>query len=232
MDAIDIYKALSVPPKSALKPITGGRLKGMTDIRPQWRYRAMTEQFGLCGVGWRYTIERTWTEAASTELMAFVTVNLYVKVDGAWSDAIPGTGGSMLIAKESSGPHASDEAYKMATTDALSVAMKMIGVGAAIYEGEDVSKYHRDEQTRQQPPRETKPEPKHEVKDPPKSDVLKKAAETYRAALTRFRDAAPEEVYEVWRARGNAAREEGDAAGLRSMAAQLDTMMANDEVAG
>jgi hypothetical protein len=80
--------------------------------------------------------------------------------------------------------------------------------------------------------RETKPEPKHETKDAPKSDALKKAADLYRAALDRFGNAAPEEVHTVWRERGRTAYMEGDAAGLRAMAAQLDTMMANDEVAG
>ena len=153
---IEIYRALATPPQSALKKITGGRLNGMTDIRPQWRYRAMTEQFGLCGVGWRYTIARQWTEPGPDgEMMAFVDVNLYVKVDGEWSEAIPGTGGSMLIAKESKGLRASDEAYKMATTDALSVAMKMIGVAASVYEGQDISKYSSSEPK----PSETKREP-------------------------------------------------------------------------
>jgi hypothetical protein len=43
---------------------------------------------------------------------------------------------------EKIGPYNSDEAFKMATTDALSVALKMIGVASAIYEGKwDGSKY-------------------------------------------------------------------------------------------
>ena len=39
------------------------------------------------------------------------------------------------MAKESKGPYFSDEAFKMSLTDALSVAMKMLGVGANIYSG-------------------------------------------------------------------------------------------------
>lgn len=141
---IEIFNKLSMPPQSALKQITGGRLKGFTDINPQWRYKAMTDQFGLCGIGWRYEITKQWSEESGTgESMAFVNVLLYVKVNEIWSEAIPGTGGSMLVAKESKGPYASDEAYKMATTDALGVAMKMIGVASAIYEGRwDGSKYN------------------------------------------------------------------------------------------
>jgi hypothetical protein len=48
----------------------------------------------------------------------------------------------MLIVQESAGLHTSDEAYKMATTDALSVAMKQLGVAADIYLGHNnESKY-------------------------------------------------------------------------------------------
>jgi hypothetical protein len=39
----------------------------------------------------------------------------------------------MLIVKESAGLHTSDECYKMAVTDALSVACKVLGMGASIY---------------------------------------------------------------------------------------------------
>ena len=51
----------------------------------------------------------------------------------------------MLIVKERQGMHANDEAYKMATTDALSSAMRMIGMGADVYAGQWTgSKYHRN----------------------------------------------------------------------------------------
>ena len=67
--------------------------------------------------------------------------------DGEWSDAIPGSGGSMFIEKESNGPHTSDEAIKMATTDALSVACKMLGFASDVYAGFwDGSKYNRPEE--------------------------------------------------------------------------------------
>lgn len=51
-------------------------------------------------------------------------------------------GGSKLAIKEKEGVYGSDEGYKMALTDALSVAMKQIGVAADIYAGLwDGSKY-------------------------------------------------------------------------------------------
>ena len=72
--------------------------------------------------------------------MAFCNINLYIKKDGEWSEAIPGTGGAMLVAKESKGLYSSDEAFKMALTDAISVACKAIGMGADVYWDKD-SKY-------------------------------------------------------------------------------------------
>ena len=140
---IEQWNKVCTPPKDALKKITGGRLSGMTDIKPQWRIQIMTETYGLCGVGWRYDIIRKETFTGSDgQIVAVVDINLYVKVDDRWSYAIPGTGGSMLVEKEKAGPHTNDECFKMALTDALSVAMKSIGVASDIYMGLwDGSKY-------------------------------------------------------------------------------------------
>jgi hypothetical protein len=136
-----VWEALSTPPKAALKEIKGGRMKGMTDINPTWRMLAMTKQFGICGIGWKYEITNMRERACKDELMCFVEVNLYVKVNGEWSDAIPGTGGSSLAKNERNGLYVTDEGYKMALTDALSVAMKAIGVASDIYMTFEASKY-------------------------------------------------------------------------------------------
>jgi hypothetical protein len=84
-----------------------------------------------------------WNEVgAGGEICAFVHITLRIKVEDMWSEPIEGIGGSMLVAAEKSGLHTSDEAYKMATTDALSVAMKQLGVAADIYLGNyDGTKY-------------------------------------------------------------------------------------------
>jgi len=145
-DNMKVWNALKEPPATALKKIGGGRLKGMTDINPQWRYQAMTEQFGVCGIGWRYDILESWTENGSDgQICVFAKICLYIWDDGRdkWSGAIPGIGGSMLVAQEKNGLYTSDEAYKMAVTDALSVAMKMLGVAANIYMGLSDSKYEK-----------------------------------------------------------------------------------------
>ena len=143
MENLTIWNAVERPPSEALKPIRAGRLKGKSDISPQWRMKALTEQFGPCGIGWRYEITKLWTEPGDNgQVFAFAMVNLYYKHEGEWSEAVPGIGGSMLVVNESKGPYSSDEAFKMAVTDALSVAMKALGVAAAIYSGLwDGSKY-------------------------------------------------------------------------------------------
>ena len=94
---LDIYNAFRTPPKEALKKINGGRMNGKTDINPMWRIKALTEQFGPCGIGWKYEITRQWLEAgADGEVSAFCNILLYYKSGDAWSGGIPGTGEAPL----------------------------------------------------------------------------------------------------------------------------------------
>lgn len=155
MEAIQIYKKLSQPPKTALRQITAGDLKGKTDINPQWRYEAMTETFGLVGIGWKYEIQKLWTEpGANGETLAFAQVAVFVRAPDTkeWSEAIVGIGGSKLINRFSQGPKSNDEGYKMAVTDAFSTSLKMIGVAADIYAGKwDGSKYNETPEQTQAP---------------------------------------------------------------------------------
>ena len=155
------WLAVAKPTGIALKTITGGRLKGMTDVNPQWRYKAMTETYGLCGIGWKYTVDKKWLEPTVDGIVAaFVDVSLYIKDGDMWSDPIPGSGGSLFVALESGGLHPSDEAFKMATTDALSVAMKMIGVASEVYEGRwDGSKYNESDNCTGSPLPAPRPQP-------------------------------------------------------------------------
>ena len=48
-----IYDKVRQVPAEAKKTIAGGRLKGYTDINPQWRIEMLTDLFGPCGSGWR-----------------------------------------------------------------------------------------------------------------------------------------------------------------------------------
>lgn len=146
MGNLDLWNKVREVPASAQKPIVGGRLKGMTDINPMWRQKTLTEQFGVCGFGWKYEItEKRLEQGGNDEVAAFVDINLYIKIDGEWSEPIPGTGGSSFIAKESKGLYTSDECFKMALTDAISVACKALGFGADVYWDKDTSKYDRQQ---------------------------------------------------------------------------------------
>lgn len=141
-------------PADALKEIRAGRLKGMSDINPMWRMKRLTEIFGPVGFGWKYTIERQWAEAYGQEVKVFCNISLFIRDPETheWSDAIPGVGGSAVVSSEKNGPYVNDEAYKMALTDALSIAMKPLGIGADIWyggnaTGHNESKYEQYTQT-------------------------------------------------------------------------------------
>ena len=145
MENLEIYNKLKEVPKEAQKPITGGRLNGMTDIKPMWRIEKLTEVFGICGIGWKTKIKnKEILEGANGEKIAIVDIDLYVKIDGEWSDAIEGTGGSSFVTNETKGLYTSDECFKMAYTDAISVACKSLGMGADIYWGD--SKYNKQQE--------------------------------------------------------------------------------------
>lgn len=163
MENMELYDRVREVPKSAQKTIKGGRLNGYTDINPMWRIQKLTETFGPCGIGWKYTIDREWIEAgANGEVAAFVDISLYYKWNGAWSEAVPGTGGSSLVAKERAGLYTSDECFKMALTDAISVAAKAIGMGADIYWSAGRTKYDKEQEQPQKKESQKKQEPTKE----------------------------------------------------------------------
>lgn len=152
MGNLDIWEKVRNVPTTAIKPITGGRLKGMTDINPMWRMKVLTEQFGPCGIGWKYEIVEKRLESGSKEqIAAFVDINLYVKHEGEWSAAIPGTGGSSFVAAESGGLYTNDECFKMALTDAISVSCKALGFGADVYWDKDKTKYSQTDREQGEP---------------------------------------------------------------------------------
>lgn len=141
MEKMEIYNRVRQVPDEAKKAISAGRLKGMTDINPMWRIKKLTEEFGPCGIGWWTKVTDRWTETIGDETCAFVDLELYIKVGDEWSKPITGSGGSKLATKERSGVYVSDECYKMAETDALSVACKKLGIGADVYFSADRTKY-------------------------------------------------------------------------------------------
>lgn len=149
MDNMQIYNFARAVPDEAKKTITGGKLNGMTDINPMWRIEKLTELFGPCGIGWWTENEEYWTEdGANGEKLAFCRLGLvykFINEKDKECTSIPvyGVGGATIIAKTKNGMQSSDECYKMARTDAISVCCKMLGFGASVYWERGESKYNQ-----------------------------------------------------------------------------------------
>ena len=178
MENLELYNAFREVPEEAQKKIGAGRLKGMTDINPMWRIKALTEQFGACGTGWIYEVISQDTYEVANEVVAVVNIKLYYKTEDGWSRGVYGTGGSKLVAQESKGTYVNDEAFKMALTDAISVAGKALGLGADIYWQKDNTKYNDNKK------------PAEDVIDPDKViskrkvETLKKMADKYNQKIS------------------------------------------------
>lgn len=142
MDNMTFYEAGRQVPQEAMKTIQAGKIKGFTDVNPMWRLKKLTELFGPAGIGWVCPAERFWLEPGPEgEVKAFCTVQLRYKVDGEWSEPVLGIGGSTYVARTKNGLEVSDECYKMAYTDAISVACKSLGIAADVYYAKDKTKY-------------------------------------------------------------------------------------------
>ena len=212
MNNLAIYEGVRHVPDEAKTSFNNGRFSG-TDINPMWRIKKLTELFGPCGVGWYYEVLSERSERLTDDTMiAVVDLNLYIKTDGEWSKPIYGTGGNQLISKTKSGISTSDEGYKMALTDALSVACKALGIGADVYFSNDKTKYTaQPEATRQPqkqlpvrqtppPPEEMPPLPFDDTPPPPPVKPVREMAtvdqieyivqnvddQTYENAMTAF----------------------------------------------
>jgi len=123
-----------------------------------WRIKVLTEVFGPSGFGWwTQNVTYEFKEADITpppqkpgdpvtpqkETSVFCELELIVKdpETGEVSQPIYGVGGNTYIQWGKYGPKASDEAKKMAYTDALSIACKSLGIGHDIWYSNDRTKY-------------------------------------------------------------------------------------------
>lgn len=145
----ELFFANAKPPKDALKEIQAGRLKGKSDINPQWRIEAMTNTYGLYGTGWYFqTADVKFVDVPATgELLVFMTIELFIKdlETGKWAKPVVGVGGDFVIRKEKNILHGNDEAYAMCLTDALGKAMKVLGVASDVYRGKFDTKAGRED---------------------------------------------------------------------------------------
>ncbi|MCO5159668.1 MAG: hypothetical protein M9939_00910 [Mesorhizobium sp.] len=121
-----------------------GGFKG-TAIKPIWSFRRMTEEFGPCGVGWGVGEPVFQVVPAGEEILVYCTAKVWFKHDDNHSQHIYGVGGDKVVGKNKYGLNTDDEAFKKAFTDAVTNALKLIGVGADVHMGlfED-NKYVRE----------------------------------------------------------------------------------------
>ena len=149
MKNLEIYEKYKKVPAEALEPFDNGNFKG-TDINSMWRIKCLTEQFGVVGHGWTTKVLRTWTEtdANTNDVLAFAEIEMKVKIDGEWGEPFTATGGNKLLTYVKSKDYfkTSDEAFKMAITDAFGVACKYLGIGADVYWANDKSKYTENQE--------------------------------------------------------------------------------------
>lgn len=192
LDNLAIYKLGKEVPDTAKKAITEGNLKGFTDINPMWRIKKLTEIFGPCGFGWYTEITNKWIEQGTGGgIAAFVELNLYVRYNDEWSKPIQGIGGSMLVNVFSKGLKNNDEAFKMAYTDAISVACKALGIGADVYYAKDRTKYDLPEQEEEKTEQNTAPE------DRKTEDIVEYATEEQVQKINYYYKDSPETYQKV-----------------------------------
>lgn len=166
----------------------GGGFAG-TAIKPMWSYRRMTEEFGPCGTGWGVG-EPSFQVVTGPEgeVLVFCTASIWYGADRA---TVFGVGGDKAVGKNKYGLQTDDEAFKKAFTDAITNALKMIGVGADVHMGMfDDSKYVNTM-------REEFSEPKPEAKKTSAAE-MKRGLEAITQELLDCR--TPNDAQKIWKA--------------------------------
>ena len=156
LDNMKIWDALGKTDPAHTKQFTrAGGFRG-TAIKPMWANLRMTEFFGPCGIGWGQEKPEYQVVEAPGEILVYCTVALWYwnrQEPNSGKGLVYGVGGdkvvSQIFAKDQQGnkirgedgnfktyPQTDDEAFKKAYTDALSNAMKFIGVGADVHLGQ------------------------------------------------------------------------------------------------
>lgn len=129
-------------PAHTQKFTRGGGFKG-TAIKPMFSYRRMTEEFGPCGKGWGVG-EPTFqvVPGDNREVLVYCTVSIWYRHEDAEA-RVYGVGGDKVVThikanEQYNRPErweSDDEAFKKAFTDAVTNALKLIGVGADVHMG-------------------------------------------------------------------------------------------------
>ena len=107
-----------------------------TAIKPMWSYKRMTEEFGPVGYGWGVGEPNFQVvPGPEGEMLVYCTASVWYKHGDEPSRTIYGVGGDKVVGKNKYGLSSDDEAFKKAFTDAVTNALKLIGVGADVHMG-------------------------------------------------------------------------------------------------
>lgn len=169
-----LWDKLGKTDPSATKAFTrAGGFKG-TAIRPMWAFKRMTEEFGPCGIGWGVNEPSFQVVPGSEgEVLVYCTVSVWCAESldsNSINTPVFGVGGDKVVTKDRNGLRSDDEAFKKAYTDAITNALKLIGVGADVHMGLfDDNKYVRQMEEEfapeQEPPPHNPPQSKRNSKD-------------------------------------------------------------------
>lgn len=134
-----------------------------TAVKPIYCDQRMTEQFGPCGLGWGIEKPEFQLVSAGNEILVYCTVAVW---HGNKDCLVYGVGGDKVMSAGSNGARTSDEAFKMAFTDAIGNAMKHLGMSADIHMGMfDDQKYVRElKEEFSQPAKPEQPKPDQKPK--------------------------------------------------------------------
>lgn len=118
-------------PKHTKSFSRAGGFKG-TAIKPMFSFRRMTEEFGACGQGWGVNEPTFQVVHSGDDILVYCTVSVW---HGDRANVVFGVGGDKVASKNKNGSFTDDEAFKKAFTDAVTNALKLIGVGADVHMG-------------------------------------------------------------------------------------------------
>lgn len=182
MDNMHIYNAARSAPTNAIKPIKGGAYgaAGLSDINPQWRIERMTGIFGPCGVGWMWEPVEITIENG----VCYGHVVVSYRTDEGWSKAIHGYGGTKIGSKDDS------DLIKSTVTDAISNALRYLGIGADVwYKPDNTADKNQFDTKHSAPPQPASPEkPRTKMATVQQMEYIKQSAddETYMNAMSAF----------------------------------------------
>jgi hypothetical protein len=134
MSNTDLWDKLGrTDPKHTKGFSRAGGFKG-TAIKPMWAFRRMTEEFGACGIGWGINQPAFQVvPSGDGETLVYCTVSIW---HGSRDQIVFGVGGDKVVSKRrDGGSFSDDEAFKKSFTDAITNALKLIGVGADVHMG-------------------------------------------------------------------------------------------------